>query len=104
MTGIPDWPFDKIAIDLIMDLNVSMSDNQHILTIIDHPTGWPEAFPIPNKKADTVVCVFITNYLPVYMWHRYILSDNGREFNNQLMDNIQQQPGINHIFSAPYDP
>ena len=30
----------KIAIDLITDLNVSTSGNQHILTIINHLTGW----------------------------------------------------------------
>ena len=41
MTDIPDRPFDKIAIDLVSDLNISASGNQHILTIIDHLMGWP---------------------------------------------------------------
>ena len=27
MMDIPDWPFDKIAIDLVTDLNVSTSGN-----------------------------------------------------------------------------
>ena len=36
MTDIPDRSFDKIAIDLVSDLNVSASGNQHIPTIIDH--------------------------------------------------------------------
>ena len=35
MRDIPDRPFDKIAIDLVSDLNISASGNQHILTIID---------------------------------------------------------------------
>ena len=52
---------------MVTDLNVSKSGNQHILTIIDHLREWPEAFPIPNKKADTIVCVFINNYLPIHM-------------------------------------
>ena len=50
ITDIPDQPFDKIAIVLITSLNTSTSGNQHIFTIIDHLTGWPEAFPIPDKK------------------------------------------------------
>ena len=54
MTDIPDRPFDKIAIYLVTDLSISISGNQHILTIIDHLTGWPETFPIPDKKADTI--------------------------------------------------
>ena len=51
MTDIPERPFDKIAIDLVSDLNISTSENQHTLTVIDHLTEWPEAFPIPDKKA-----------------------------------------------------
>ena len=93
-----------MAIDLVSDLNVSASGNLHILTIIDHLTGWPEAFPIPDKKADTIVPVFINNYLPIYMSPHLMLSDNDKEFKIQLMDNVLQQLGIDHIFSAPYHP
>ena len=39
MTGIPSQPFDKIAIDVIMDLNTSTLGNQHIFTIFDHLAG-----------------------------------------------------------------
>ena len=104
MTDIPDRPLDKIAISLVSDLNVSSSGNQHILTIIVNLMGWPVAFPIPNKKADSIVCVFINNYLPIHMWPHFIPSDNGTEFRNQLMDNILKQLGIDHIFSAPNNP
>ena len=96
MTEIPDRPFDKIAIDLVTDCKTSTSGNKHILTIIDHLTGWPEAFPIPDKSVDTIVTTLINEYLPVHMCPRYILSDNGTEFLQQL--------GIDRIFSAPYHP
>ena len=101
---IPDWPFDKIAIDLITDLNVSMLGNQHIPTIIDQLTGWPEALPIPSKKADTIINIFINNYLPGHMCSRYILSNNGTEFKKSAYEWHTPQLGIDHIFSAPYDP
>ena len=104
MTEIPDRPFDKIAINLVTNCETSTSGNKHILTIIDHLTGWPEAFPIPDKYADTIVATFINEYLPVYMCPRYILSDNGTEFKNSLMDQVLQQLGIDRIFSAPYHP
>ena len=55
MTEIPDRPFDKIAMDLITECETSTSVNKYILTIIDHLTGWLEAFPIPDKSADTIV-------------------------------------------------
>ena len=102
MTEMPDRPFDKIAIVLVTDCETSTSGNKHILTIINHLTGWPVAFPIPDKSADTTT--LINQYLPVNMCPRYILSDNGTELKNNLMDQVLQQLEIDRIFSAPYHP
>ena len=104
MMEIPNRPFNKIAIDLITECETSTSGNKHILTITNHLTGWPEVFPIPDKSADTIVSTFINKYLPVHMYPRYILSDNGTEFKNNLMDQVLQQLGIERIFLAPYHP
>ena len=104
MTEILDRPFDEIAIDHIMECDMSTPGNKHILTIIDHLTGWPEAFPIPDKTMDTIVSTFINEYLPVHMCPQYILSDNGMEFKNSLMDQVLQQLGNDRILSAPYHP
>ena len=90
--------------DLETECKTSSLGNEHILTIIDHLTGWPEAFPILDKSADTILSAFINHYFPVYMCPGYILSDNGTEFKNQLMDQVLQQLSIDHIFSAPYHP
>ena len=104
MTKIPEWPFDKIAIDLVTECETSSSDNKCILTIINHLTGWPEAFPIPDRSADTIVSTFINHYLPVHMCPRNILLDNGTGFKNHLMDQVLQQLGIGCIFSTPCHP
>ena len=79
MTEISEHPFNKIAIGLVTECKTSSSGRKHILTIIDHLTGWPEAFPIPDKSVDTIVSTFINQYLPVHMCPRYILPDNGTE-------------------------
>ena len=104
MMEIPDRPFDKIAVDLVAECETSTSGNKHMLTIIDHLTGWPEAFPILDKSEDTIVSTFINNYLPVHMCPRYILSDNGTDFKNNLMDHFLKQLGIERIFLVPYHP
>ena len=104
MMEIPNRPFDKITIDLVTECETSTSGNKHVLTIINHLTEWPEAFPIPDKSADTIVSTFINKYPPVHMCPRYILSDNGTEFKNNLMDQVLKQLGIEQIFSAPYHP
>ena len=104
MTEILERPFNKIAIDLVTKWETSNSGNKHILTIIDHLTGWPEAFPIPDKSADTIASAIINQYLPVHMCSRYILSDNSMEFKNHLLDQVLKQLGIERIFSALYHP
>ena len=104
MMEIPDRPFDKSAIYLVTECETSTSGNKYILTIIDHLTGWPEAFHILDKLADIIVSTFINKYLPVHMCMRYILSDNGNEFKNNLMDQVLKLLGIEWIFSAPYHP
>ena len=104
MTENPDRPFNKIMIDLVTECKTSTSGNKHILTIINHLKGWPEAFPIPDKSANTIVSTFINKYLHVHMCPRYIFSDNGTEFKNNLMDQVLKQLGIEWIFSAPYQP
>ena len=104
MMEIPDRPFDKSAMDLVTDFMESSKGNKHILTIIDLLTGWPEVIPIPNKSADTVTKAFIRLYLPRHMCPRFILSDNGTEFKNQVFDQVTKDLGIERIFSTPYHP
>ena len=104
MTEILDRPFNKIAIDLVTECKTSNVGNKHILAIIDHLMGWPEAFPIPERSADAIVSTFITQYLPVHMCPMYILSDNGMEFKNHLLEQVLKQLGIKRIFSASCHP
>ena len=86
MTDIPDRPFDKIAIDLITDCKTPTSGNKHILTIIDHLTGWLEAFPILDKSADTIVATLlkplptsshVSQIYSIRQWHRIQEQPNG---------------------------
>ena len=75
---VQSYPLQMTEIlDLVTECEMSTSGNKHILTIIDHLTGLPEAFPILDKSADTIVSTFISHYLPVHMCPRYILSDSG---------------------------
>ena len=104
MTEILECPFNKMTIDLVTKCKTSNSGNKHILTIIDHFTGWPETFPISDKSADTIVSTFIKQDLAVHRCPRYMFLDNGTEFKNHCMDQVLKQLGIEHIFPAPYHP
>ena len=68
-------------------------------------TGYTFFIPIPDKSAATVAKAYINN---VYCWfgasHK-ILTDNGTEFKNALLDKIAEEIGVEHkIYSPPYHP
>ena len=62
-TGIPQKPFDKIAINLVGPLMKSYMGKVYILTMIDLFSGWPEDVGISDKKVETVGLTFQREFL-----------------------------------------
>ena len=89
MTEIPDRPFDKIAIDLVTDCAKHPLRQQAHFDHNRSPDKLARSFSHPWQICmDTIVATLINHYLPVHMCPRYILSDNGMEFKNNLMDQV----------------
>ena len=53
-TEITVRAFAKVSVDLMVELPTSHYNNENILIMFDHLTGWPIAKAIPNKEATTV--------------------------------------------------
>ena len=49
-------------------------------------TGYTFCIPIPNKKAETVLKAYMNHVYCKYGGSFKILSDNGTEFKNKLME------------------
>ncbi len=60
--------------------------------------------PLKNKKATTVVHSFQSRWICPYGFPAAIMSDNGGEFDNDLMVAVCTGLGIGHIKSSPYHP
>ena len=103
-TEIPDQPFAKVGIDLIVDLDVSHKGNKNILVAVDHLTGYPIAVPSPNKEASTVVNAFLEKVILEHTAPHIVLSDNGKEFANDTMAQLCDAFNIKHNFTSPYMP
>ena len=103
-TEIPDQPFAKVGIDLIVDLDVSHKGNKNILVVVDHLTGYPIAVPIPKKEASTVVDAFYEKVILEHTAPHIVLSDNGKEFANDTMAQLCDAFNIKHNFTSPYMP
>ena len=55
---LPASPMQVVAIDLIGPFVASSRNNRYVLTIIDHCSGWAEAYPIPDKRSQTIEHIF----------------------------------------------
>ena len=97
-------PFDRVAIDLVGPLSPP-SENGHrfILTLIDAATRYPEAVPLKDissvSVADALFSVFSRLGFP-----KEVLSDQGTQFNSDLMHQFHSLCGCKGIRTSPYHP
>jgi hypothetical protein len=101
---LPSSPFEVIAVDTMGPLPVTSEGNKYIITFICMYSSWPEAFAVPNKSAETVAKLICNEIIPRHSCPRVILSDNGKEFRNKLMDRLTKEFKIHHVTTSPYHP
>jgi hypothetical protein len=82
---------DRMQIDL-KEFEFYEEENdgfRYMLTVVDHFSGFPWAFPLRSKTAEEVAYHLVQLFLvvgPPWILH----SDNGGEFVNQIFDNISK--------------
>ena len=101
---IPQYPFEQIAIDTSGPFPESYEGNRYIINIIDMFSGWPEAFPTKSKSAGTVAKILMKYIIPRHSCPRVIVSDNGTEFCNAVIDQINAFFNIKHTTTSIYHP
>ena len=97
-------PMRFISMDLIGEFHPpSSKGNRYALTVICMFTGYTFCIPIPNKMAKTVLKAYMDNIYCQFGGSIKILSDNGTEFKNRLMEEVSEELGVEYkIYSPPY--
>ncbi len=103
-TDIPPYPFAKVGFDLSGPYPRTLSGNVYILSFIDWYSGWIEAFPIANKMAETVAQIIIDEIFPRYGAPLQMVSDNGSEAVNEIMQQTLSKLNISHVKTSFYNP
>ena len=68
-------------------------------------TGYTFCIPLPDKKAETVLKAYMDHVYCKHGGSLKILSDNGTEFKNKLMEEVSKELGVEYkIHSPPYRP
>ena len=95
---------EKIAFDTCGPFPISSKGNKYMLTILDLYSGWPEVFPVPDKSAESVAKVLLEEYIPRHSCPLALVSDNGTEFVNKIVQNICEVMKIARIKTSIYHP
>ncbi|CDH61115.1 hypothetical protein RO3G_08665 [Lichtheimia corymbifera JMRC:FSU:9682] len=96
-------PADHWAIDLAGPFRPTHDSNTYLLVMVDVCTRYCVLRPLPNKQSDTIVKTLIQVFGD-YGFPRYLQSDNGTEFVNQLVKKLAQATGFDHRLATPYHP
>ena len=99
-------PMKFISMDLIGEFHPpSSKGNKYALTVICMHTGFVFCIPLKTTSAEDVVQAYIDRVYSQFGGSEKVLTDNGTEFKNKLINEVCEQLGVKHkIYLPPYRP
>ena len=95
-------PLEFVAMDVV-SLPYTPRGNVGCLVITDLFTKWAEAYPLRSQTAEDVYPL-VLDFVARYGIPDNILTDQGGEFENELLEKLYQQLGLRKIRTAAYHP
>ena len=100
---VPSTRFEHVNVDLVGPFSPDRGF-RYLLTIVDRMTRWPEAIPIAETTADSVVQAFIDNWISRYGVPVTVTSDRGAQFTSEAWRKALGKLGINVSTTTSYHP
>ncbi len=98
-----DRPWDVVSIELLQT-PASQQGFVYLLVCVDLLSRYVALAPLKHKSVKFVAHALVTHIFCPYSAPRVLLSDNGTEFRNQLLEGISNQFLVNHCFIVIYHP
>ena len=96
--------WDRVAMDLL-DMSVTTTrGNRYVLVMVDCFSRWTEACPLPDKTAQSVADAFFNQIVCRFGMPIVIHSDQGRKFENRIMQELCILCGSHKTRTTPYHP
>ncbi len=93
-----------VAVDILGPFPESNQGNIYILVVGDYFTRWMEAFAIPNQEATTVARILTQEVFCRFSPPEQLHSDQGRQFESELIAEVCKLLGIAKTRTTPYHP
>ena len=101
---LPERPGEACGVDTMGPFPESRQGNRYIVHISDLFSGYPEAYPAPDKKAETINRLILERYIPSHSCMSVLLSDQGTEYVNKDLDLLSASLNIRRVKTTPYHP
>ena len=95
--------FDRIGIDCVFGFPIDEEGHCGVLVLTEYLSKYPMAFPLKSKTAEEIA-KHLWKFISIFGPPKEILSDQGREFVNQVIDELLKRTGIERRVTSPYHP
>lgn len=75
----------------------------YILTRLDRFPRWPEAIPLADISAESVVLALVSNWIARFEVQAQSTTDHGQQFEASLFRGLSRMLGIHHIRTTSYN-
>lgn len=96
------WPFEKMQMDFIELPQSGLW--KYCLVMVDHLTGWVEAFPTRRANAGVVAKKLLEEIIPRFSLPGVIDTDRGTHFTGQVVQQVAEALGIEWSLHTPWHP
>lgn len=104
LTPIPiSGPFDRVGVDVIQ-FPMSFDGNRYAVVFMDYLTKWPEVFAVPDQSPLTIAQLLMDHVITRHGVPAELLSDRGKAFLSDLMQEIYKLMGIHKVSTTAYHP
>ena len=100
---VPHDTWAQVGIDLITNLPLTEEGYNTLCTVIDYKTKWVESKPLKSKSAPGVA-YFLYELLCRHGAAKIHISDQGREFVNEVCGEYYKLTKITHRITSAYHP
>ncbi|MCP4054541.1 MAG: transposase family protein, partial [Mesoflavibacter sp.] len=87
-----------------MDLMQIQGSTELVMVLVDYLTRYTWAYPITNKKAETVARVLVEKFYPAAGLAERVITDRGTEFTNKLTAVLDEFYGTKRSLTTAYHP
>ena len=98
------YPMQIVSVDIMGPLPATQDGCKYVLVAADHFTRWVEVYPIKNQEAQTVSRKLIDEMFCRFSPPEQLHSDQGRQFESDLIAEICNMLGIKKTRTTPYHP